>query len=200
MSEKRISVRQKADAIRDLRCKNLIAVLENPKDQRNIGSFLRNVNALGVEKAYIVTNHLWSGKSWIDLRENRALMGTSASAVKWTFFRIFRDSASAFDHLERKDFVSVATSPHVKGKITYSLDNCDFTRAKRLAVWFGTEGSGLSDLALERCAWSVAIPMAGIIESFNLGTSSGIVLYEATRQRRAFQEARRRLQLSAMRV
>jgi tRNA (guanosine-2'-O-)-methyltransferase len=30
--------------------------------------------------------------------------------------------------------------------------------------------------------------MYGIIESLNLGTSSGIVLYEVTKQRRAFQE------------
>jgi tRNA (guanosine-2'-O-)-methyltransferase len=29
--------------------------------------------------------------------------------------------------------------------------------------------------------------MCGIIESLNLGTSSGIVLYEITKQRRAFQ-------------
>jgi tRNA (guanosine-2'-O-)-methyltransferase len=29
--------------------------------------------------------------------------------------------------------------------------------------------------------------MFGIIESFNLGTSSGIVLYEVTKQRREFQ-------------
>jgi tRNA (guanosine-2'-O-)-methyltransferase len=30
--------------------------------------------------------------------------------------------------------------------------------------------------------------MFGIIESLNLGTSSGIVLYEVTRQRRIFQD------------
>jgi tRNA (guanosine-2'-O-)-methyltransferase len=30
--------------------------------------------------------------------------------------------------------------------------------------------------------------MFGIIESLNLGTSSGIVFYEITKQRRAFQE------------
>ncbi len=32
------------------------------------------------------------------------------------------------------------------------------------------------------------IPMAGIVESLNLGTSSGIVLYEITKQRRIFQD------------
>lgn len=33
----------------------------------------------------------------------------------------------------------------------------------------------------------VAVPMFGMIESLNLGTSSGIVLYEVTKQRREYQ-------------
>ena len=33
----------------------------------------------------------------------------------------------------------------------------------------------------------VAVPMFGMIESLNLGTCSGIVLYEVTKQRRAYQ-------------
>lgn len=188
---KRKSLRQKADAIKPMRCKNLIAILENPKDARNIGTFLRNVNAFGVDKAYIVSPHLWLNRNWHDLRENSALMGTSASAVKWTFFRIFRTTEECFAHLEKKGFVSVATSPHAYGKANYRLDECNFTGPKQLAIWFGSEGSGLSDIALKRCAWSVSIPMFGIIESLNLGTSSGLVLYEATRQRRAFVESKK---------
>ena len=45
------SLRAKADKIKDFRCKNLIAVIEYPTDLRNIGTIIRNVNALGVEKA-----------------------------------------------------------------------------------------------------------------------------------------------------
>jgi tRNA G18 (ribose-2'-O)-methylase SpoU len=41
--------------------------------------------------------------------------------------------------------------------------------------------------ALERSDVCINIPMFGIIESLNLGTSSGIVLYEITKQRRVFQ-------------
>jgi tRNA (guanosine-2'-O-)-methyltransferase len=55
-------------------------------------------------------------------------------------------------------------------------------------VWFGNEGIGISNAALENSELCVNIPMFGIIESLNLGTSSGIVLYEITRQRRAFQD------------
>jgi len=50
----RSSVRQRADAIRYFRCKYLIAVLECPTDIKNIGTVIRNANALGVEKIYVV--------------------------------------------------------------------------------------------------------------------------------------------------
>ncbi|MDR1691490.1 MAG: hypothetical protein LBR35_01455, partial [Rickettsiales bacterium] len=63
---------------------------------------------------------------------------------------------------------------------------------KRLAVWFGTESRGISDLAVERSAACVSIEMYGIIESFNLAVSTGIVLYEITKQRREFQKNNKR--------
>lgn len=46
---------------------------------------------------------------------------------------------------------------------------------------------GISAEAIEGSRLCVNIPMYGIIESLNLGTSSGIVLYEITKQRRVFQ-------------
>jgi tRNA (guanosine-2'-O-)-methyltransferase len=48
------SIRQRADEIRPYRCKNLIAVIEDPSDVKNIGTVIRNVNALGVERTYVV--------------------------------------------------------------------------------------------------------------------------------------------------
>ncbi len=47
-------LRQKAKYAKTGRCKNLIAVLEDPSDLKNIGTVIRNINALGVEKLYIV--------------------------------------------------------------------------------------------------------------------------------------------------
>jgi tRNA (guanosine-2'-O-)-methyltransferase len=103
------------------------------------------------------------------------------------FARKFLDTESCLGHLEQKGFVSVVTSPHTKGRKNVILHEADYTKYKKLAVWFGSEGVGISPLALERSELCVNIPMFGIIESLNLGTSSGIVLYEITRQRREFQ-------------
>lgn len=181
------SVRRRAKEIAPFRCKNLIAVIENPTDIKNIGTVIRNVNALGVEKVYVVDPKRALPDDWEDLRERPAVSKTSVSAVKWTFVKRFDSTEACFEHLERKNFVSIVTSPHVKGKASIFLDEGDFTAHAKLAVWFGSEAIGISDLAVSRSEMCVSIPMFGMIESLNLGTSSGIVLYEVTKQRRAYQ-------------
>ncbi|MDZ4832036.1 MAG: hypothetical protein SGJ09_17805 [Phycisphaerae bacterium] len=50
---------------------------------------------------------------------------------------------------------------------------------------------GISTQALERSELCINTPMYGIIESLNLGASSGIVLYEIGEPRRAFPAKRR---------
>lgn len=181
------SVRVRADAIKPFRCKNLIAVIENPTDIKNIGTVIRNVNALGVEKVYVVDTKGALPDDWQVLREDKAVSKTSVSAVKWTFVRRFDDTDACFDYLESKGFKSIVTSPHVKGKQSIYLNEGDYTVHAKLAVWFGSEAIGISDRAVERSEMCVSIPMFGMIESLNLGTSSGIVLYEVAKQRREYQ-------------
>lgn len=187
VAEARKPVRTRADAIKAFRCKNLIAVLENPTDVRNIGAVIRNVNALGVEKVYIVDHRRTLPDDWQDLRGRKAISKISVSAVKWTFVKRFDSTEECFDHLEHKRFRSIVTSPHVKGKTSVFLHEGDYTVYDKLAVWFGSEAAGISDRAVARSEMCVSIPMFGMIESLNLGTSSGIVLYEVAKQRREYQ-------------
>lgn len=182
------TLRARADKIKHSRCKNLIAVIENPEDIRNIGTIIRNVNALGVEKAYVISSRSSLPDDWQEMRNKSKLNAISASAIKWSFVKKFNDTESCLTHLEKNGFVSVVTSPHTKGRKNVVLHEADYTKYTKLAVWFGTEGTGISQLAIERSELCVNIPMVGIIESLNLGTSSGIVLYEITKQRRAFQD------------
>lgn len=186
------SVRKRADAIRAFRCKNLIAVIEDPADIKNIGTVIRNVNALGVEKVYIIDPRKALPDDWEDMRERPSLSKTSVSAVKWTFVKRFDSTEACLERLEQQGFKSVVTSPHVKGKKNVYLHEGDFTEHTKLAVWFGNEKRGISELAIERSEMCVAVPMFGMIESLNLGTSSGIVLYEVAKQRRQYQAEYRR--------
>jgi len=180
-------VRRRANAIKPFQCKHLIAVLEYPSDMLNIGTVIRNVNAMGVEKVYIIDPKNALPDDWQDMRERRKLSSTSVSAVKWTFVKRFNSTTECLDHLEKNGFISIATSPHVKGKKSLYLHEGDYTEFAKLAVWFGNESRGISEEAVNRSEMCVAVPMFGMIESLNLGTSSGIVLYEVTKQRREYQ-------------
>jgi len=185
------TLRQRADRIKGGRCKNLIAVLEEPSDPKNIGTVIRNINALGVEKLYIVDGKNIIPDKWEDMRTRKTLFDTSVSAVKWTFVKKFNSTAECLDHLKKNKFVSIVTSPHIKGKTNVILQDGDFTQ-KRLAVWFGNESRGISNTAVAHAVACVQIEMFGIIESLNLATSTGIVLYEITKQRHGYQNTHTR--------
>jgi tRNA (guanosine-2'-O-)-methyltransferase len=180
------SLRKRADEIKKNQCKNLIAVLEEPTHSNNIGKVIRCVNTLGVDKLYVVDSKNKLPDEWKEMRRNKSLIRMSASAVKWSFVKKFKTTKECLDHLEENRFISISTSPHQKGKKNIILQEGNFTH-KRLAVWFGNESSGLSKEVIERSKACVYIEMYGIIESMNLSTSTAIILYEITKQRRALQ-------------
>ncbi|GAB5415023.1 MAG: hypothetical protein Cons2KO_26260 [Congregibacter sp.] len=191
-ARKRRNIRDRADAIKDYRCKYLIAVLENPADMRNIGTVIRNVDALGVEKTYIIDPRRRLPDDWQEMRDRKSLAKPSVSAIKWSFVKRFDSTQDCLQHLKRNLYASIVTSPHIKGQNNLDLHEADYTGYKRLAVWFGSEAVGISDEAVAHAEACVSIPMFGMIESLNLGTTSGIVLCEVTRQRRAWQQKHRR--------
>ena len=186
------SARLRADEIKGYRCKNLIAVIEDPSNIKNIGTVIRNVNALGVEKVYVVDPRNALPDDWQEMREKRSLSKTSVSAIKWSFVKRFDSTEACIEHLEKNRFISIVTSPHIKGKKNATLNEVDFTEHYKLAVWFGNEARGISDLAVVHSEMCISIPMFGMIESLNLGTTSGIVLYEVTKQRREYQSKYRK--------
>lgn len=179
------SLRQRADKCKSFRCKNLVAVLENPKTIENIGSTIRNADAFGVEKIYVIDGAKLLPKNWQDMRERHSLNKISASAIKWKYVKVFPDTKSCIEYLNRNKYISIVTSPHTKGKTNVVLNDGKYTQ-KKLAVWFGNESHGISQEAVDNSAICVNIEMCGIIESINLGTSTGIVLHEVARQRRNF--------------
>jgi 23S rRNA (guanosine2251-2'-O)-methyltransferase len=48
----------------------------------------------------------------------------------------------------------------------------------------GSEGEGISKKLLEHCDFLLTIPLHGKINSLNAAVASGIIVFEATRQRK----------------
>lgn len=179
-----MSVREKIRKVKHLRKRYFICVLENPTDIMNIAATLRNVSAFGVEKLYVIGG----GEIVRDFessRKNKRLTNLSVGSNKWTFVKHFNTTSECVDHLRKNLYTIAVTSSHKKGGENTNLYEKDFTQ-KRLAVWFGNEAKGISEEALNNADMCIQIPMGGIVESLNLGTSTGIILSYIGYQRLKF--------------
>lgn len=180
-----MSIRERIRQIKHLRNQYFICVLENPTDIVNIASAIRNISAFGVEKLYVVGGAKNILHDFESSRNNKRLSNISVGANKWVFVKHFETSSDCISHLKKNLYTIVATSSHQKGKKNVDLYEGEFTQ-KRLAVWFGNESKGISDEVVESADMCVQIPMGGIVESLNLGTSSGIILSYIGYQRLKF--------------
>jgi tRNA (guanosine-2'-O-)-methyltransferase len=179
--------RKKANIAKKLRCNTLVCVLENPSNPENACAVVRNIDALGVGKLYVVSDKIASAVFDRTRKGKRGsrMHDVSASALKYVYVRVFSSTAACMAHLKTKNYTSIATSPHNAAKINLTLDS-DFTRFRKLAIWFGNEAKGLSQEVVTSAHACVQIQMIGIIESLNLAVATGIVLHIITQQRRKF--------------
>lgn len=179
-----MAVRERIRKIKHLRNRYFICVLENPTDIANIGSAIRNISAFGIEKLYIIggaKNILYDFES---SRSSKRLTNISVGANKWVFVKYFNTTSECITHLRKNLYTIAVTSSHKKKK-NVNLFEETFTY-KRLAVWFGNESKGISDEAVKAADMCIEIPMGGIVESLNLGTSTGIILSYIGYQRLKF--------------
>lgn len=177
-------IRDRIKQVKHLQNKYFICVLENPKDIVNIASAVRNISAFGVEKLYVIGDNSIV-KDFETSRNHKGLTSTSVGANKWVFVKQFDTAADCIAHLRKDRYTIAVTSSHIKGKDNVYLYEKTFTQ-KRLAVWFGNESKGISDEAANEADMCIQIPMGGIVESLNLGTSTGIILSYISYQRLKF--------------
>ncbi len=179
-----MAIREKIKEIKHLRNRYFICVLENPTDIMNIAATIRNVSAFGVEKLYVIGG-VDVVKDFEFSRKNKRLTSLSVGSNKWVFVKYFNTTAECIAHLRKNLYTIAVTSSHNKDKENINLYEGEFTQ-RRLSVWFGNESRGISVEALNEADMCIQIPMGGIVESLNLGTSAGIVLSYVGYQRLRF--------------
>ena len=150
-----------------------IVVVAGLQDPGNLGTILRSAEAFG--SAGIVL-----GEGTVSPFNTKVIRASAGSA-----FRLPLLVAKAADVMEKclaglraKDLRLVATSSH-KGTPLYQAD-----LTGSLAVFIGSEGSGLPRSLMANVDETVAIPHTPQVESLNAGVTGSIVLYEAARQRK----------------
>lgn len=150
-----------------------VVVLEDIIDHTNLGAVFRSCAALGVD-AVLITPRCADP---LYRRAVRVSMGT-VFQVPWT--RI--DPWPAGLKVLQDHGFTVAAFALGDGAI--SLDDLAVNQPDRLAIIFGTEGDGLSRLAVKGADLVVKIPMAGGVDSLNVASASAVAIWALRPPRR----------------
>lgn len=148
----------------------LIVVLDQIEDPQNVGAILRTVDGAGADGVVRQSRHA--------ARLDGAAAKASAGAVAHVKIAEVVNIARALGALKDAGVWTVGLA----GDAAKHYDEIDFTLPTALVV--GAEGTGLRRLVRDRCDWLVSIPMRGHMDSLNVSVATGIVLFEALRQRR----------------
>ncbi len=146
-----------------------LLILDNVTDPHNLGACLRNCDGAGVD-AVIVPKDNSAPLSGVVRKVACGAAETIPVFYVTNLARIMRE-------LRDRNIWIVGTA----GETDKMLYDTDMTGS--LAVVMGAEETGMRRLTRENCDVLVKIPMYGKVTSLNVSVATGIVLYEAVRQR-----------------
>jgi len=146
----------------------LILVVDAVEKPGNLGAILRTADAAGID-ALIISD------TRTDVY-NPNVIRSSLGAVFSTQVGV-SESESVIDWLKMNKIKIYCTA------LTVSKPYTDINYSVPSAIVMGAETTGLSDSWLKQSDQNIIIPMKGIVDSMNVSVSTGIVLFEAVRQR-----------------
>jgi 23S rRNA (guanosine2251-2'-O)-methyltransferase len=148
----------------------LALCLDGLEDPRNFGAVLRTAECAGVRAVFTTERRA------VGLTETAAK--ASAGALEYISVARVVNLSRLIEQLKERNIWVVGTAGNAAREYT------DWDWTQPTAVFVGNEGTGLHRLVRERCDLLVRIPTAGHLESLNVSVATGVVLYEALRQRR----------------
>ncbi|MEP0214923.1 MAG: RNA methyltransferase [Cellulophaga sp.] len=152
------------DILKD-RTNYITVAIEDVFQMHNTSAVIRSCDAFGVQTA-----HLIESKYSEPLDRNIAM-----GAQQWVSTPRYNTTTECIDTLRKDGYKIIATSPHTDSHL---LD--DFKIDDKIALFFGTERSGLSQEVLDKADGYVKIPMVGFSESLNISVSAAIILQHMT--------------------
>lgn len=152
-----------------------VVVVMGLQDPGNLGTILRSAEAFG--SAGVVL-----GEGTVSPFNSKVIRASAGSVFRLPVVRARASSGTEeiSGKVRKAGVRMVATSSH-KGT---PLDQALLTG--NLAVFIGSEGSGLPRTLMAQVDELIAIPHSENVESLNAGVAGSIVLYEAQRQRKSF--------------
>ena len=146
-----------------------VLILDGIEDPHNLGSIIRSAETAGVHGIIIPKRRA--------VQVNATVNKASAGAVEHINIARVTNITDAIEQLKAEGLWICGTDINTK---TFYF-NQDLTGP--LGIVIGNEGKGISDKVKKNCDFLVKIPMKGKITSLNASVSTGIIIYEALKQR-----------------
>lgn len=146
-----------------------VIVLDGIEDPHNLGSIIRTAETAGVHGVIIPKRR--------EVSVNSTVNKASAGAVEHMKIARVTNISDAIEELKKAGLWVCGTAVDTN-KYYY---NQDLTGP--LAIVIGNEGKGIGEKVKKNCDFLVKIPMKGKVQSLNASVSTGIVVYEAVKQR-----------------
>lgn len=158
-----------ADLLRRRQSAPLIVVLAGIQDPGNLGTILRSAEAF---EAHGVVSLPGTVSCW----NPKAVRASAGSVFRLPLIQAA--SEECFEHLQRAGVKILTTA------LTDAAPANETDLTQPLAFLIGNEGNGVPPELAARAAGAITIPCPGPVESLNASVATGILLYEASRQRK----------------
>lgn len=143
-------------------------LLDGVTDVRNLGAIIRNAESMQCDALILPENN--------SATINETTIKASAGSVYNLSICKVKHLSDALMYLQGEGVECIAITEK-------SLDTIyEYKIPEKIAFVFGDEGKGISPKILKSCDTQLQIPLAGKTSSLNVSVSTGIALYERTRQ------------------
>ena len=149
--------------------KPFILILDGIEDTHNLGAIIRTAEIAGVHGIIIPKRRAAS--------VNSTVSKVSCGAVQYMKIARVNNISDSINKLKENGVWVCGTAIDAK---SYYFEQ-DFKEP--IAIVIGNEGKGMSQLVKKNCDFLVKIPMKGKVTSLNASVSTGIIIYEALKQR-----------------
>jgi TrmH family RNA methyltransferase len=146
-------------------------VVDRVRDPGNLGTIARTALGLGASDLVCTDEET-------DLSSRKVIEASRCACLRAPIHR-YSGTLAAVEALRGAGFQIVASSP----RATVTAGAAPL-RAAPVALLVGNETDGLDDAAMNAADLAVAIPMAGGIESLNVGVATGLCMADLMRARR----------------
>ena len=147
---------------------DLVVLLEDVQDPRNLGALLRVCEGAGVGRVLIRDR----GSAPL----SPLVAKTAAGASEWLAIERIGNTAIEVERLKEDGYWVYGTDPD--GEAPW-----DLPLTGKVVLCFGGEEKGLRARTRQICDRMIGLPMRGRVGSLNIATAAAAVLYEALRQR-----------------